>query len=96
MQAITLEVILRLVFGIEDAARLERLRQLLPKLGDQGAWLFWLQPHSRFMWFPPMKAVFRTRDAVDEILFDEIAKRRADPASRNATTSCHCSSPRRG
>jgi cytochrome P450 family 135 len=85
MQAITLEVILRLVFGIEDAARLERLRALLPKLGDQGAWLFWLQPHSRYMWFPPMKAVFRTRDAVDEILFDEIAKRRADPsvADRN-------------
>ena len=79
MQAITLEVILRLVFGIEDAARLERLRELLPKLGDQGAWLFWLQPHTRYMWFPPMKAVFRTRDAVDEILFDEIAKRRADP-----------------
>jgi cytochrome P450 len=85
MQAITLEVILRLVFGIDDAARLERLRELLPKLGDQGAWLFWLQPHSRYMWFPPMKAVFRTRDAVDEILFDEIAKRRADPevAQRN-------------
>jgi cytochrome P450 family 135 len=80
MQAITLEVILRLVFGIEDAARLERLRELLPRLGEQGAWLFWLQPHSRYMWFPPMKAVFRTRDAVDEILFDEIATRRADPA----------------
>ena len=85
MQAITLDVILRLVFGIEDAGRLDRLRTLLPRLGDQGAWLFWLQPHSRFMWFPPMKAVFRTRDAVDEILFDEIAKRRADPrvADRN-------------
>jgi cytochrome P450 len=80
MQAITLEVILRLVFGIDDAERLDRLRALLPRLGDQGAWLFWLQPHSRYMWFPPMKAVFRTRDQVDEILFDEIAKRRADPA----------------
>jgi len=79
MQAITLEVILRLVFGIDDADRLDRLRSLLPKLGDQGAWLFWLQPHSRFMWLPPMKAVFRTRDQVDAILFDEIAKRRADP-----------------
>ena len=79
MLAITLETILRLVFGIDDAARLERLRELLPKLGEQGAWLFWLQPHTRYMWFPPMKAVFRTRDAVDEILFDEIAQRRADP-----------------
>jgi cytochrome P450 len=85
MQAITLEMILRLVFGIDDAARLERLRELLPKLGEQGAWLFWLQPHSRYLWFPPMKAIFRTRNAVDEILFDEIASRRADPgvAERN-------------
>jgi len=79
MLAITLETILRLVFGIDDAARLERLRELLPKLGEQGAWLFWLQPPSRYMWFPPIKAIFRTRHAIDEILFDEIAQRRADP-----------------
>src|SRR5688572_9756846 len=69
MQAITLEVILRLVFGIDDAGRLERLRYLLPRLGEQGAWLFWLQPHSRFRWFPPMKAIFRTRGQVDDVLF---------------------------
>ena len=37
MQAITLEVILRLIFGIEDAARLERLRSLLPRLTNEGA-----------------------------------------------------------
>jgi cytochrome P450 len=79
MQAITLEVILRLVFGIEDAARLERLRSLLPKLGEQGALLFWLPRSLRYDWFPPIKALFAIRDEVDEILFDEIANRRADP-----------------
>jgi cytochrome P450 len=79
MQAITLEVILRLVFGIEDAGRLERLRALLPALGDKGAWLFWLPPNMRPGWFPPLRSLFAKRDEVDEILFDEIARRRADP-----------------
>jgi cytochrome P450 len=79
MQAITLEVILRLVFGIEDAGRLERLRALLPKLGDQGAWLFWLPPNFRPGWFPPLRNLFAIKDEVDEILFDEIARRREDP-----------------
>lgn len=80
MQAITLEVILRLVFGIEDAARLDRLRRLLPQLGDRGALLFFLPPALRFEWFPPMRALLAIRDEVDAILFDEIATRRADPA----------------
>ena len=79
MQAITLEVILRLVFGIEDAARLERLSKLLPSLGEQGAWLFWLPLSLRREWFPPVKRLFQTKDEVDAILFDEIAHRRADP-----------------
>lgn len=85
MQAITLEVILRLVFGIEDAARLNRLRALLPALADQGAWLFWLPESFRPAWFPPLRKLFETKEEVDAILFDEIAHRRADPdvADRN-------------
>jgi len=79
MQEITLEVILRLVFGIEDADRLARLRDLLPKLGEDGAWLFWLPPDFRPGWFPPLRNIFKRRDEIDEILFDEIARRRRDP-----------------
>jgi cytochrome P450 len=79
MQAITLEVILRLIFGIEDAARLERLRSLLPRLTEEGAWLFWLPRGMRWEWFPPLKKLLALRDEVDAILFDEIANRRADP-----------------
>ena len=79
MQAITLEVILRLVFGIEDAARLDRLRSLLPRLTEEGAWLFWLPRSVRWDWFPPLKRLLALRDEVDAILFDEIAARRADP-----------------
>ncbi len=80
MQAITLEVILRLVFGIDDAERLDRLRHLLPSLAAQGAWLFWLPENFRPTWFPPLKKLFATKDETDAILFDEIARRRADPA----------------
>jgi cytochrome P450 len=79
MHSITLEVILRLVFGIDDADRLARLRVLLPLLGEKGAWLFWLPPGWRPAWFPPLRTLFETRDEVDAILFDEIARRRADP-----------------
>ena len=79
MQNITLEVILRLVFGIEDAARLERLSELLPSLAAQGAWLFWLPQNLRAEWFPPVKRLFATLAEVDAILFDEIGRRRADP-----------------
>jgi cytochrome P450 len=79
MQAITLEVILRLIFGIEDATRLERLRSLLPRLTEDGAWLFWLPRNMRWEWFPPLKRLLAKRDEVDEILFDEITNRRADP-----------------
>jgi cytochrome P450 len=79
MQEITLEVILRLVFGIEDAERLERLRELLPRMAAEGAWLFWLPVGFRPRWFPPLRNLFRRLEEIDAILFDEIARRREDP-----------------
>src|SRR3954447_23422622 len=44
MQRITLEVILRTVFGLEEGERLHRLRELLPALMDQNP------THLRFEW----------------------------------------------
>ena len=79
MQNITLEVILRLVFGIDDAERLQRLSHLLPKITGEGAWLFWLPAPLRKEWFPPVRKLFAMKEEVDAILFDEIASRRADP-----------------
>ncbi|MFG2196848.1 cytochrome P450 [Streptomyces sp. NPDC048639] len=90
MQNITLEVILRLVFGIRDAERLARLRTSIPglvELGGSAAMLMmpprmreWTQrpPASRIPFLPSTRFL-RARDAVDAILFDEIAHRRADP-----------------
>jgi cytochrome P450 family 135 len=88
MQAITLEVILRLVFGISDQARLGRLRELLPALIDAGASpLLWVLPEWVRDRLPsstalrrrpsPLRRFLALRDEVDEILYDEIRRRRA-------------------
>jgi cytochrome P450 family 135 len=81
MQAITLEVILRAVFGIREAARLERLRTLLPELLEQSGVVMWV-PFLRNGLGPwsPLRRFERTRSAIDEILYDEIARRRAGNA----------------
>jgi hypothetical protein len=81
MQRITLEVILRTVFGLQEGERQRRLRDLLTALMDQNPaflWFEWMRvdlgarsPYGRFL---------RLRDRVDAILFDEIARRRRDPA----------------
>ncbi len=91
MQDITLEVMLRLVFGIRDAERLQRLRVLIPKLVDLAGsiGLLMLPPRVRVwahespvlrrMSFLPTTRLLNAREAVDTILFDEIARRRARP-----------------
>ena len=75
MQRITLEVILRLVFGVSDERRLERLRQLLPELVEAGS--------SPLVWVLPTRLLAkfsRLRRQVDELLHAEIAERRASGA----------------
>jgi cytochrome P450 family 135 len=78
MQRITLQVILRAIFGIEDAARMSELERLIPGLlGSIALVVPQLQrdlgPGS------PWRRFIATRDAVDAILFDEMARKRADP-----------------
>jgi len=78
MQAITLEVILRAVFGIREAGRLDRLRALLPKLLDHGTVIVWM-PFLRRDFGPgsPWRRFTRVRAEVDGLLLDEIQRRRA-------------------
>jgi cytochrome P450 len=83
-QAITLEVILRAVFGIEDVDRLDHLRSSLGRLLDMGT-------RSRAMVMivmPPLRATVgkrmwerfqRLRADVGQVLYDEITRRRAAP-----------------
>ncbi|CAM3873854.1 cytochrome P450 [Kibdelosporangium persicum] len=88
-QRVTLEVMIRAVFGITDSARLTRLRVLVPKLLDVNP-LIILVPAVRrsFGGFGPWAAFQRLLREVDQIIFAEIRERRAelaaDPSGRGS------------
>jgi cytochrome P450 len=81
MRAITLAIIVRVVFGIEDAERAAALRDLIPRLLPDGglSWLV-LLPALRRDLGPrsPWRRFLDARAAVDALLLAEIAARRAD------------------
>ena len=82
MQAITLEVILRAVFGVTDEARRERLRELLPQLLDTTSSVslqFRVLLSRRFEKLDPLGFLRGLSAQIDELLFAEIRERRADP-----------------
>jgi cytochrome P450 len=78
MQAITLDVILRAVFGIEDAERQERLRTALRSVLDLNqsrlAFLPWVRHWVHGSWV----RFIHEREEVDGLLYEEIARRRRD------------------
>jgi cytochrome P450 len=82
MQAVTLEVILRVVFGVSDGPRLERLRGMLATVLQETA-----SPRSqlvglatrRFGGRGPWARFEGQLKAVDELLFAEIAEHRSKP-----------------
>jgi cytochrome P450 len=85
-QAITLEVIMRAVFGVDDAERLARLRDALSPLLDMGT----NQLAMVSIAFPIMRRTLgkrvwdrfmRLRDEADELIYDEIHRRREDPST---------------
>jgi len=78
MQEITLEVILRAVFGIEDPGRLARLRPALVRMINVNA-IHGVAPITRVDLGPrsPWGRYLRARAEADEIIFEQIARRRA-------------------
>jgi cytochrome P450 len=82
MQAVTLEVIMRAVFGVTDAGRGERLRELLRRLLDgtaSTALQFRMLAARRRDGADPIARLRDTARAIDALLLAEIAERRADP-----------------
>jgi cytochrome P450 len=81
MQAVTLEVILRAVFGVTDSARLDALRSRLAQMLGHMA-----SPRLQFRALlarrlggrDPMEDLRREAGAVDELLAAEISERRED------------------
>jgi cytochrome P450 len=84
MQTITLEVILRAVFGVEDPARRERLRGLLVRLlevtSSPRAQVIGLLSR-RLDRIGPYGRLLRLMEDVDAALFEQIAERRGDPGA---------------
>lgn len=86
MRQLTLEVMLRIVFGIDDLDKLRRLRVLLPDLLEAAS-LVLLLPRvrrllgrRRLLAVPgnPMRRFVAMRAEADELLYDEIARRRRE------------------
>jgi cytochrome P450 len=77
MNDISLEVILRIVFGVTDEARLDEMRPLLQRLVRIGPVIFlgWLYPGLDNV--GPWKRFNRVKRATDELIRREITDRRA-------------------
>jgi cytochrome P450 len=85
-QAITLEIIMRTVFGIEDVDRLAHLRDRLGRMLDIGMHTtalasIVLVPIRRTIGRRIWERFQRLRDDTDAVLYDEIARRRDDPVT---------------
>jgi cytochrome P450 len=80
MRALTFEVIARAVFGVEERARIERLRSALAKVIDMQLVFLLPAPLQRDLgrWSPGGRVQRRLR-AADALLYEEIARRRVDP-----------------
>jgi cytochrome P450 len=80
MQSVTLEVILRVVFGMDRGPRLVKLREVLKRLLEVTARPWALLPPLRRDLGPlsPWARFLAARGAVDDALYAEIAHRRQD------------------
>ncbi|GHF51539.1 cytochrome P450 [Amycolatopsis bartoniae] len=79
MQALTLEIILRVVFGVGEGARLDELRRLLTDLVDIGVLDLFGFHNEKLRSFGPWRRSRLLQERVDELLYAEIADRRAAP-----------------
>jgi cytochrome P450 len=79
LNRISLEVILRIVFGVTDEARTAELRPLLHRLVRIGPTIFlgWMYPGLQYV--GPWRRFMQVRAGVDALLYAEIAERRRAP-----------------
>jgi cytochrome P450 len=77
MNAITLDVILQVVFGVTDEERLAVLRPKVNRMVNIDAKMLLAWSYPRLFALPPWRGYFRNQKQVDELLYAEIAERRA-------------------
>jgi cytochrome P450 len=79
-QRITLAVIMRAVFGVDDEARLARFEVLIDEFARRVGMITTLPPLRRNLGsFSPWGRFVRARRALDAFIYEEIALRRAEP-----------------
>ncbi len=89
LQALTLEIILRAVFGLDPGPRLDALRDELTELLSHGDSPITLlpEPSERMLEltnrFGPVRGFLDARNEVDRLLFEQISERRSDSAGRD-------------
>ena len=76
MNALTLEVILRVVFGVTDESRLVQLRPLVNRTVNVNPVVFLGWSFPRLQRFGPWRRTFENQVALDEVIYAEIAERR--------------------
>ncbi len=77
MNALTLEVIMRVVFGVTDEQRLARLRPLVNKTVNISPAVLLGWGYPALQRFGPWKATVQNQRGLDEVMYAEIAERRA-------------------
>jgi cytochrome P450 len=77
MNAITLDVILQVVFGVTDEHRLAVLRPKVNRMVDIDAKMLLAWSYPRLFALPPWRGYFRNQREVDDLLYAEIRERRA-------------------
>lgn len=77
--ALTLEIIVRAVLGVDDEHRAADLSRILRRVSDirLSDILVWIRPGFGRVW--PWRDVVRNLDRADELIYDQIARRRRDP-----------------
>nr|CRL69931.1 cytochrome P450 [Mycolicibacterium komanii] len=85
MSEITLEVILRTVIGASDPDRLAALREVMPKLLNIGPWASMAIAKPKLLKHRLWQRLRSNMDHADELLYAEIADRRADPDLESRT-----------
>jgi cytochrome P450 len=86
-QALTLEIILRTVFGLDPGPRLDRLRVLLTQMATEAVKPFGALPFLHGDWNPLWREFAARRDETDQMLFELIEERRAEGADRDDVLS---------
>jgi cytochrome P450 len=81
LQALTLEIILRAVFGLDPGPRLEAIRELLTEILDYGRHAYTMLPAPERPWLRrigPWAPFFRLRERADELVVGLIEERRSE------------------